>query len=71
MPDEKEIDSPLLEKKPERSGEFLFRVLKPFGCILVLIIFVLYLVFCFTYKGKPAAEKEPSETVVATETVQK
>lgn len=70
MPEEKDIDSPLLEKKPERSGEFLFRVLKPFGCILVLVIFVLYLVFCFTYKGKPTEEKSPNSEPVATEIVQ-
>lgn len=59
MPDEKEIDSPLLEKKPERSGEFLFRVLKPFGCALVLVLFVLFMIFCLTYRNDPAAPAEP------------
>ena len=56
MQDKEEIDSPLLQKKPERSGEYLWRVLKPAGCILVLVIFVLYLIFCFTYKHDPAAD---------------
>ena len=55
MDDRDEIDSPLLERKPERSGEYLWRVLKPAGCILVLVILVLYLIFCFTYKNDPLA----------------
>ena len=63
MPDEKEIDSPLREKKQETSGEFLLRVLKPAGCFLVLIIFVLYMVFCFTYRSDPAdAPNPPAQT---------
>ena len=59
MRDENEIDSPLLEKKQERSGEYLWRVLKPAGCFLVLLILVLYLIFCFTYRNDPLAD-EPS-----------
>lgn len=59
-----EIDSPLLEKKKENSGEYLWRVLKPFGCFLVLVLFVLYLVFCFTYKNDPAAPAEESPAAV-------
>ena len=64
MQERDEIDSPLLEKKPERSGEYLFRVLKPFGCILVLLILVLYLIVCFTYKNVPAedADGTPQQT---------
>ncbi len=60
MPDPEEIDSPLLKKKPERSGEYLWRVLKPAGCIIVLIILVLYLIFCFTYKNDPLADAAPA-----------
>ncbi len=60
MPDRDEIESPLLEKKPERSGEYLWRVLKPAGCILVLVILVLYLIFCFTYQNDPLAEATPA-----------
>ena len=42
MEDRDELErSPLLEKKVERSGEYLWRVLKPAGCILVLVILVL------------------------------
>ena len=46
--------SPLPEKKKETSGEYLWRVLKPAGCVLVLILFVLYFVVCFCVKA-PAA----------------
>ncbi len=61
MPEEREeIESPLLEKKQERSGEYLLRVLKPFGCFLVLLILVLYLIFCFTYRHDPAADAPPA-----------
>ena len=59
MPDEKDIDSPLRERKKETGGEYLFRVLKPAGCILVLILFVLYMVFCFTYRSDPADAPNP------------
>ena len=55
MQEHDEIDSPLREKKPERSGEYLWRVLKPAGCILVLVILVLYFIMCFTYKNDPLA----------------
>ena len=58
MEDRDELErSPLLEKKVERSGEYLWRVLKPAGCILVLVILVLYLIFCFTYKHDPLADQ--------------
>ena len=57
MDDRDELDSPLLEKKPERSGEYLWRVLKPAGCILVL-----YLIFCFTYKHDPLADQAETPT---------
>jgi len=43
-------------QKKESSGEYLWRVLKPAGCILVLVILVLYFIVCFTFKGKPPAE---------------
>ena len=56
-----EIDSPLPERKPERSGEYLWRVLKPAGCILVLVILVLYLVFCFTYRSVPEESPAPPQ----------
>ncbi len=63
MPDKDEIDSPLLEKKKESSGEYLWRVLKPAGCILVVLLLILYLVFCFTYKNDPlaGASAEPAQ----------
>ncbi len=60
MQDRDEIESPLLEKKQERSGEYLWSVLKPAGCILVLVILVLYLVFCFTYQHDPLADEAPA-----------
>ena len=61
MEDRDELErSPLLEKKTERSGEYLWRVLKPAGCILVLVILVLYLIFCFTYRHDPLADASPA-----------
>jgi len=53
MPQYEEIDSPLKEKKKENSGEWLFRTLKPGGCILVLALAILLLVMCFTSGPKP------------------
>ena len=53
--DEEELKK-RIEKKKETSGEYLWRVLKPAGCILVLILFILYFVVCFT--AKPPAEPE-------------
>ena len=41
------------EQSRERSGEYLWRVLKPAGCVIVLMILVLSLIFCFTYKSPP------------------
>lgn len=67
---ENENKSPLAEKKKENNGEFLVRVLKPFGCFLVLLIFVLYLIFCFTYKHDPAADASPAPTAQAAETAE-
>ena len=61
MPDRDEIESPLLKPRPERSGEYLWRVLKPAGCILVLVLLVLYLIFCFTYKHDPLADDTPTQ----------
>ena len=39
------------EEQKENSGEYLWRVLKPAGCVLVLLMFVAYLVICFTWRG--------------------
>ena len=67
MPDEeKSTESPLREKKKETSGEYLWRVLKPAGCVFVLLLFVVYLVFCFTYKSDPA--KAPNAPAAAQQT---
>ena len=43
-------------ERKESSGEYLWRVLKPAGCILVLLLMVAFLVFCFTYRGDPGAD---------------
>ena len=47
----------------ETGGEFLFRVLKPAGCIFVLVLFVLYMIFCFTYRNDPGLPEEPAAAV--------
>ena len=61
--EERDEESPLREKRKETSGQYLWRVLKPAGCIAVLILFISYLVFCFTYKSDPAlAPAPPAQT---------
>ena len=61
--EERDEESPLREKRKETSGQYLWRVLKPVGCIAVLILFISYLVFCFTYKSDPAlAPAQPAQT---------
>ena len=67
--EEKEFDSPLVEDKSKQpSGQYLWRVLKPAGCILVLLLFVLYLVVCFTYKGSmPENTETTPNTITETE----
>ena len=49
------VEQPTEEQKPqtkpkETSGEYLWRVFKPAGCILILLFFIAYLVICFTLK---------------------
>lgn len=53
------------EERKENSGEYLWRVLKPAGCIFVLLLMVVFLVFCFTYRNDPLAESVPAETAEA------
>lgn len=62
-----EMESPLPEKKTESSGEYLWRVLKPAGCVLVLILFILYFVVCFTAKAPAASPTDlpPAQTETA------
>ena len=70
MPEEeRDAQSPLREKKKETSGEYLWRVLKPAGCVLVLILFILYFVVCFTAKAPAAspADTPPAQTETAGE----
>ena len=55
------IDSLPQREKKETNGEYLLRVLRPAGAILVLILFVLYMVFCLTYRSDPADAPQPSE----------
>jgi len=51
---DEEKSEQIQKKRKETSGEYLWRVLKPAGCVFVLLLFVAYLVFCFTYKSNPA-----------------
>ena len=66
MTDERELHPSEETERKESSGEYLWRVLKPAGCILVLLLMVAFLVFCFTYRGDPGADApqaaETSET---------
>lgn len=54
-------ESPLAEKK-ESSGEYLFRVLRPAGCLIVLVVLVLFFVTCFTYKRNPVTDYVPPQS---------
>ena len=64
--DEEELKK-RIEKKKETSGEYLWRVLKPAGCVVVLLLFIVYLVFCFTYKSDPAQAPNPPAAVQQTQ----
>ena len=50
------------EEKPirETSGEFLFRVLKPAGAVLVLLLAAAFLVVCFTGRHDPLLDYRPA-----------
>ncbi len=51
------------EKKSEQSGQWLWKNLKPFGCILCLVIMVLTIVICLTSGRDPIPGYEsPMET---------
>ena len=51
--DEHEIDSPLVEKKPDTSGQWLWKNLKPFGCVLCLVCLAAMLLMCFSSGPEP------------------
>ncbi len=46
-------------KKPEQSGQWLWKNLKPFGCILCLVIMVAVIVICLTAGTDPIPGYEP------------
>lgn len=50
------------DKTKQPSGEYLWRVLKPGGCVLVLVLMVVLLVFCFTQKGDPVSAYAPARS---------
>lgn len=54
-------ESPLSEKK-ESSGEYLVRVLRPLGCLIVLVVLALFFVTCFTHKSDPVADYVPPQS---------
>ena len=47
------------EKKVEQSGQWLWKNLKPFGCILCLVIMVLTVTICLTAGRDPIPGYEP------------
>lgn len=61
--DEREIDSPLVEKKPENSGQWLWKNLKPFGCVLCLVCLAGMLLMCFGSGPKPIEGYEVPESM--------
>ena len=46
-------------KKPEPSSQWLWKNLKPFGCILCLVIMVAAIVICLTAGRDPIPGYEP------------
>ena len=67
MTDERELHPPEEAERKESSGEYLWRVLKPAGCILVLVLMAAFLVFCFTYRGDPGADTPQAAETAETE----
>lgn len=61
--DERLIEqSPLAEKKPETSGSWLWKNLKPFGCILCLVCLAAFLFFCLSSGPEKIEGYEPAQT---------
>lgn len=50
------------EKKPEQSGQWLWKNLKPFGCILCLVLMVAMILICFTAGTDPIPGYEPPQS---------
>ena len=47
------------EKKPQQSGQWIWKNLKPFGCILCLVIMVAVIAVCLTAGKDPIPGYEP------------
>ena len=47
------------EKKSDQSGQWLWKNLKPFGCILCLVLMVAMIAICLTAGGDPIPGYEP------------
>ena len=56
-------------RERETSGQYLWRVFKPAGCIFFLLLFLVFMIFCFTWRGAPA-EPEPTPTPTQGETAE-
>lgn len=58
----REIESPLAEKKPETSSSWLWKNLKPFGCVLCLVCMAAMLFLCFNSGADPIPGYEPPQS---------
>lgn len=67
--DERELHPSEETEHKENSREYLWRVLKPGGCILVLLLTVLFLVFCFTWRNDPAEGGAETDAPAVTDTI--
>ena len=63
MTDERELHPSDDTKEPGR--DYLWRVLKPGGCILLLLLWAAMIVFCFVYRPPAETEAPPAETAAA------
>ena len=51
------------EKKPQQSGQWLWKNLKPFGCILCLVLMVAMILVCLTAGSDPIPGYQPPESM--------
>jgi len=56
------LPQPGEDRKPEQSGVWLWKNLKPFGCILCLGLMVLMLIICFTAGRDPVKGYEAPQS---------
>lgn len=62
MDEERLPERPAEDKSKQNSRDYLWRVLKPGGCVLVLVLMAVLLIFCFTHKSDPVSDYAPAQS---------